>query len=409
MKLLAICIPNYNRIDKLRRLLEDTVRQILRDSLEDEVELCVSDDHSTEDPTDLLEELKKLYPQILFRYVRNEENQGMDYNFLNSVMLAESEYCWIIGNDDMPTEHGIRNAITMLRGERDRPDIFVTPFDIYTEADTVRATIWPLGNIKEQAVKFDTSDRKEYQKLLFSIQHNSGLFGFLSNTVFRREKWLAYREKFQDKLNTIFIQMYMNIQTLEDGALYLYSPKKIIKNYADDETNESITRICRILIGLNGVVEHFFSGVTEERLKKVIVDAYISGSVWELPEHNHYKKIIKEIETDKNKLYKKYFISPDERATFFARKEVVLFGAGNYGKKVLLELQQYEVTVVGVMDSDVSKIGQVFCGHTITTTEQILGLCREKGWFIVVANHFHLQDMIQKLKENDVDRIAIIS
>ena len=64
MKYLAICIPNYNRIDKLRRLLEETITQILRDSLEDEVELCVSDDHSAEDPSDLIRELKEVYPAV---------------------------------------------------------------------------------------------------------------------------------------------------------------------------------------------------------------------------------------------------------------------------------------------------------------------------------------------------------
>lgn len=220
---------------------------------------------------------------------------------------------------------------------------------------------------------------------------------------------MEYRDKFQDKLNTIFIQMYMNIQTLEDGALYLYYPEKIIKNYADDETNESVTRICRILIGLNGVVEYFFSGEIEKKLKKVIVDAYISGSVWELPENNNYKKIVKEIETNKNSLYKKYFISPDDRKTFFGQKEVVIFGAGNYGEKSFRELQNYDATVVEVMDSDFSKNGQMFCGQIIRMPEQILDTCKENGWIIVVANHFHLEDMVDMLLKNGLESIAIIS
>ncbi len=408
MKYLAICIPNYNRIDKLRRLLEETITQILRDSLEDEVELCVSDDHSAEDPSDLIRELKEVYPQIFFRYARNEENRGMDYNFLKSVILAESEYCWMIGNDDLPTEYGIQKVVAQLKNCHSKPDLLVTPFDIYTDEEMVRGTIWPLGDTRGQALQFDTSNQKEYEKLLLSVQHNSGLFGFLSNTVFRREKWLEYQGRFQDKLNTIFIQMYMNIQTLEDGAVYFYAPEKVIKNYADDATNESVKRICKILFGLNGVVEYFFSGTVGERLKKVIVDAYISGSVWELPECDPDKERVRKIETDKNKLYKKYFISPDNRKDFFAGKEIVIFGAGDYGRKVFRELQDYNVTVAGIMDSDHAKRGQTFYGHIINLPEQMLGTCREKGWTIVVANHFHLPDMVDLLLKNEVEHIALI-
>ena len=91
----------------------------------------------------------------------------------------------------------------------------VTPFDIYTDEEIIRGTVFPLRNLKEQIAFFDTSKEADYRELLFSVQHNSGLFGFLSNTVFRRKKWIEYKDKFQDKLNTIFIQMYMNIQTLQ--------------------------------------------------------------------------------------------------------------------------------------------------------------------------------------------------
>ena len=102
MKYLAICIPNYNRLDKLKRLIEKCVVQIIHSSLERDVEICISDDCSTEDPTEVITSMQRKYPSILFRYQRNEKNEGMDYNFLNSVLLSDSLYCWIVGNDDVP-------------------------------------------------------------------------------------------------------------------------------------------------------------------------------------------------------------------------------------------------------------------------------------------------------------------
>lgn len=409
MRTLAICIPNYNRIDKLKGLLEEITKQIVRDALEQEVEICISDDYSLEDPSRMIADMEKMYPGILFRYTRNVENRGMDYNFLNCVLLAGSMYCWIIGNDDMPTSYGIQSVLKQLQKNQEKVDIMVTPFDIYTDAEEVRGTIEPLKVVRGQYVQFDTSKGDEYHNLLLSVQHNSGLFGFLSNTVFKRKKWIEYERKFQDKLNTIFIQMYMNIQTLEDGADYLYCPEKIIKNYADDATNESVTRICKILVGLNGVMDYFFSGEVKQRLKKVIVDAYISGIVWELPEEDKYKQKIKEIDTAKNMLYKTYFVEAEKRKQFFEKEEVVIFGAGNYGKKVLQQLKKYDVMVVAVIDSDPLKQGSLFYGYTIQNPSIIYEIYKESRPIVVVANHFHLEEMVNTLLENKVDNIALIS
>lgn len=409
MKYLAICIPNYNRIDKLKRLLEEITHQIAQHFLENNVEICISDDCSTEDPTNVIEDIRKRYPHILFHYTRNEINRGMDYNFLNSVLLSDSEYCWIIGNDDIPTECGIQTVVRKLQEFDSKVDILVTPFDIYTDKDIVRGTVFPLKIEKEQSVCFDTSMEREYRELLFLVQHNSALSGFLSNTVFKRKKWIEYQNKFQDKLNTIFIQMYMNIQTLQDGAIYLYSTEKIIKNYADDVTNESITRICRILLGLDGVVNYFFSGDVKDRMKRVIVDSYISGVVWELPKNNIYKEIIRKIDTVKNSMYKKYFIEPEKRYVFFKNKEVIIFGAGRYGKKVLQEIKNYDANVIGVIDSDPLKQGKTFYDYTIQSPQEVYQSYVSNKPVIVVANHYHLEDMINTLLENEISHIAIIS
>ena len=331
MKSLAICIPNYNRIEELKRLLYEAVGQITEENLTGQVQICISDDCSPESPKEMINIVRSKYPQVEILFERNKENRGMDYNFLNSVMMASGEFCWIIGNDDMPAEGGIARVVKFLEEMREI-DILLTPFNLYGSNDELRGTTYPLGEIKERI--FDTSIQEQYSELLFSVRHNSGLFGFLSNVVFRRKNWVKYRERFKDKLDTIFIQMYMNIQTLKDGAVFRYVPDKIIKNYADDETNESIERICRILIGLDGVIEYFFDGKEKEHLKRIIVDEYVSGIVWELPDEDLYKKKIRKIVSPKNQLYKKYFIPVTERKDFYDGKKFIIYGAGTYGRKV---------------------------------------------------------------------------
>ncbi|GFI22652.1 abequosyltransferase RfbV [Lachnospiraceae bacterium] len=406
MKLLSICIPNYNRIDKLERLLREAASQIIDKDLTKLVEICVSDDCSLINPQQLIDSIRKEYAQVGICFRRNKENRGMDYNFLNSVMMASSEYCWIIGNDDMPNADSIFKVITFIK-LKPNTDIFLTPFDVYDNKNIVRTSIYPLRGEKE--IVFDTSIVEQYSELLLSVRHNSGLFGFLSNVVFLRRNWEKYRECFLDKLNTIFIQMYMNIQTLKDGAIFRYIPDKIVKNYTDDKTNESIERICRILIGLDGVVEYFFDGIEKEHLKRIIVDAYISGRVWDLPDKNIFKENVRAINSPKNKLYKKYFVPIEVRKNFLLDKQILIYGAGEYGHKVYKELMEYNATIIGVADSAESKKGLLFEGFKIMTVEEMVELYTSQELYVLVANHFYLEEMIATLQDNKIKNIGIIS
>ncbi len=409
MKYLAICIPNYNRLEKLKRLIEKCVVQIIHSSLERDVEICISDDCSTEDPTEVIISMQRKYPSILFRYQRNEKNEGMDYNFLNSVLLSDSLYCWIVGNDDVPEENGICRAVKHLKEEKDRTDILITPFNVYAENDEYRSTIYPFGDMGGDTLRYDTSNVQEYRELLNGVQHNSALFGFLSNVIFKRCSWERYKERFQDKLDTIFIQMYMNIQTLQDGAVVDVVPWKVIKNYSDDEMNQSITRISKILLGLDGVVEYFFSGEEKQYLKRRIVDPYITGEVWDLPEEHLYKNKIRGIASHKNRLYETYYVPPEERESFFSEKNVLIYGAGIFGKKVYGELKKYGAVLKGIADSDEAKKGMRFEEFAVMSVKDMLEVCGKWDTCIIVASHMGVEAMINTLIENKIEKIALIS
>lgn len=409
MKYLAICIPTYNRINKLQRLVRTLASQIEKFSLENMVEICINDDCSQLDPSELIEAIRAKYPQIEICYGRNSVNKGMDYNFLQSVLMAESEYCWIIGNDDLPVETGIFNVIEYLKGKNNKIDFVVTPFDVYDENDNVRGTVEPLKQNTSKSIVFDTKNQEEYEKLVLSVQHNSGMFGFLSNTVFRREYWINNKEYFQDKLNTLFIQMYMNIEALQNGAVYAYWSKKIIRNYADDDTNKSSDRICRILIGLDGVVEYFFEGKMKVHLKKVMTDAYINGLIWEQPNGSPYKNQVEAIVSAKNLLYQKYYVLQAEQKKIFEGEKVIIYGAGDYGRQAYKILKNYYAQVIGVADSDERKIGIQFEEFQIISINEMKKVFEEQNPYVIVANHFYLCDMIKRLRKEGIDKIKIIN
>ena len=121
------------------------------------------------------------------------------------------------------------------------------------------------------------------------------------------------------------------------------------------------------------------------------------------------QQIIRKIDTNKNILYKKYFIRPEKRQDFFKKKEVVIFGAGNYGKKVFEEIRNYDANIVGVIDSDPLKQGTAFYNYSIQPPTELYETYTRNKPVIVVANHFHLEDMINTLLEHKISHIAIIS
>lgn len=409
MKKLAICIPNYNRAKELSRLLKTVAEQIVSDKLDENVEICVSDDCSTESIQDVVEGVRTQYPEVSLKFHVNESNMGMDYNFLNCVQLSDAEYCWIIGNDDLPEENGLRSVLGHLYGDREKIDILVCPFDVYNENDRVLRSVYPLRNVGQDCLLFNTVNVDEYADLLEKVNDGNALFCFLSNVIFKREAWIRHGDMFSGKMHSIFIQMYMNLQTMKEGAVYKYVPDKFIRNYADDEVNATFKREYDVLIGLSGVVDYFFTGEIHRKLQKRIVDGRINGRMWDIPDDSVQKQQILQIKSPKNELYKNYFVASKERKEFFDSKNILVYGAGNFGKKAVENLQNYNANSIMIFDADVNKWGKELEGYAIQPAKDLYIAYHSRESIVVVANNNALIEIVEMLCLNGVKKIAIIT
>ena len=92
--LLSICIPTYNRAHKLRLLLENIEECFDIDS----VEVCVSDNKSTDNTEDVIKEFSKKF--INFKYQINIENKGMAFNWINVTKMATGRYISVVSDED---------------------------------------------------------------------------------------------------------------------------------------------------------------------------------------------------------------------------------------------------------------------------------------------------------------------
>lgn len=103
LPILSICIPTYNRSACLRECLESIL--FSAKGYEEQIEIVVSDNASTDDTSSVINEFRKFYPWI--RYHRNDSNIGPERNFYAAAGLGLGEYIWIFGDDDKMSDEAI--------------------------------------------------------------------------------------------------------------------------------------------------------------------------------------------------------------------------------------------------------------------------------------------------------------
>ena len=106
---LSICIPTYNRA----KILEESLRLLLPQCVDRPVEVCISNNASTDGTAALLES----YPAV-FRETR-ERNIGIDRNILAALRMARGRYVLPIGDDETIGAHGVDSILSALRSKPD--------------------------------------------------------------------------------------------------------------------------------------------------------------------------------------------------------------------------------------------------------------------------------------------------
>ena len=92
--IISICIPTYNRDTILRENME---RLLVLPSFDDDVELVVSDNASTDSTSSVVHELCVKYPNKSIVYSRNNENIR-DRNFLKALSLGRGIYLKLLND-----------------------------------------------------------------------------------------------------------------------------------------------------------------------------------------------------------------------------------------------------------------------------------------------------------------------
>ena len=111
--ILSICIPTYNRQNKILRTVRDFYNQILLSGEKDDIELVVSNNCSTDDTRKILDGLD--FPKINFRVFHQTENIGFDWNTKFLYEKAKGQYIWYFGDDDIIFNGSVKTIFDSIK------------------------------------------------------------------------------------------------------------------------------------------------------------------------------------------------------------------------------------------------------------------------------------------------------
>ena len=110
--IVSIAIPTYNRVNFLERLLERILSQIK--DMHGEVQVCISDNCSTDNTGEIVLNFQKKYSGII-KYNKNSNNVGVDKNLIKIMEMADGEFVWLFGDDDMVVNGGVEKVISFIK------------------------------------------------------------------------------------------------------------------------------------------------------------------------------------------------------------------------------------------------------------------------------------------------------
>lgn len=213
MKTIAICIPTYNRENDLKILLNDILLYGKKYIDSGSVEVCISDNASIDNTAEVVESYKKSIGSLT--YNRNFENLGFGINLRKAIDMSTSEYCWLMGSDDRPTENSFDILFEAIETS---PDLIIGNV---ISNDREHKFLAVDGNLT-----FEFGGVNVFSEYLGLCEEVSAAFAFISTIIVKKEFWYV-RQPTANELThpyTHMIQICKNIASQKTILLYVNKP-----------------------------------------------------------------------------------------------------------------------------------------------------------------------------------------
>jgi glycosyltransferase involved in cell wall biosynthesis len=185
--------------------LERTLRTFLDAGLES-MKLHVLDNASTDGTAEVVQRIQCEWPNL--RYHRNRYNIGGNGNILRAVEVSESEYNWVIGDDDAWHLESLEELIAVLEAN---------------EADIIRLG-W-LASEESRGITLDAQELAKNEKLFFAS------ITMISATIARRSLVTTYLAQAYQNTGDAFPQLVPIMRGVEEISLSVYTLSKDVMTH----------------------------------------------------------------------------------------------------------------------------------------------------------------------------------
>ena len=192
--LLSICIPTFNRAEKLENCLNSILisQQYCE---ENDFEVCISDNYSDDNTKNIVE----IYQSKLnINYFKNSENLGFARNAIKVVSLANGKYSWMIGDDDLILPETLKILFQILKSNQNIEIFFLNSY--YLNSNKIEEAEKPFDTQKLQLKGLDSLSKVKGDKIVnfwnlidpkISWEFLIGIFLI----VFKTSKWIEASKK----------------------------------------------------------------------------------------------------------------------------------------------------------------------------------------------------------------------
>lgn len=258
-------IPTYNRAKYLKKNLDILTAQIKELHKENDVEINISDNASTDDTKSIAETFISAYPEIHISYHCNEKNLGPDGNFITAMHLAKGEYSLLWGDDDFLKDGGLARIFELVvYGEKNNIQIMLSSTSIYDKDGNYKCEKPFLReDINELTVDF--SDLTQARAYFFLLKDMGGMLSFISDVIYKTS--IIHEIKFHDDfIGTHYAFLCYWWGWLAKGNKLYYSSKSFLNETGQYQPayGYGVNRVMVDYKGYTLIANKFFNGVIKK-------------------------------------------------------------------------------------------------------------------------------------------------
>ena len=184
MKKLGIVIPTYNRCELAYVGIKTLLPQLLE--YQNDVSLLISDNASQDNTENMLRPFSVQYPNVI-EYVKQSKNIGPHANFYFGVREVNSEYVFLLGDDDIVSPYFISIILDLINKHKGVGLIHFNHIQISPDRSVIRLF---QRNIQIGSLIVNYENGKSF------IKNHLVSPSFMSSVVFRKECMLDGMENF---------------------------------------------------------------------------------------------------------------------------------------------------------------------------------------------------------------------